>query len=90
MKRLFSVVLLCALSITLYAQREFSYVEGDTTFTMKRYVFMLLNSGETKSKDSIEAAQFQKKHLNHLNELAELGKLVVAGPFENGGHIGDY
>lgn len=66
-------------------QREFSYAEGDTTYTMKRYVFMMLDSGETKSKDSIESAKFQEMHMAHLNKLAEDGKLIVAGPFEGGG-----
>ena len=45
---------------------------------------MLLKSGETKSKDSTEAATFQKLHLQHLYKLAEEGKLIVAGPFEGG------
>ena len=66
-------------------QREFSYTEGDTTYTMKRYVFMLLNKGTTRSQDSTEAATIQQQHLAHLNKLSEKGKLIVAGPFENGG-----
>ncbi|WP_340113847.1 YciI family protein [Maribellus mangrovi] len=66
-------------------QREFSYTEGDTTYTMKRYVFMLLNSGETKSKTQEEAAKYQEMHLAHLSKLAEEGKLMVAGPFDGGG-----
>ncbi len=66
-------------------QREFSYTEGDTTYTMKRYVFMLLNKGETRSQDSVEAAKIQEQHLAHLNSLAESGKLIVAGPFDGGG-----
>jgi len=66
-------------------QREFSYTEGDTTYTMKRYVFMLLNKGTTRSQDSTEAAKIQQQHLAHLNKLSEQGKLIVAGPFEQGG-----
>ena len=66
-------------------QREFSYTEGDTTYTMKRYVFMLLNKGNSRSQDSIEAASIQEQHLAHLNKLSEQGKLIVAGPFEEGG-----
>lgn len=46
---------------------------------------MLLNAEETRSQDSIEAAKIQELHLAHLNKLSESGKLVVAGPFENGG-----
>ena len=79
----------CLLTFALASQaqdkREFSYTEGDTTYTMKRYVFMLLNKGETRSTDSIQAAKIQEQHLAHLNKLSEMGKLIVAGPFEQGG-----
>lgn len=86
MKLVFAILFLTfALAASAQDQREFSYTEGDTTYTMKRYVFMLLESGTTKSKDSTEAAHFQEMHLTHLNKLAESGKLIVAGPFEGGG-----
>ncbi|QGY45467.1 hypothetical protein GM418_17850 [Maribellus comscasis] len=85
MKKVLFVLFLATYSLSSFSQREFSHTEGDTTYTMKRYVFMLLESGETKSKDSTEAAQFQELHLSHLNNLAESGKLIVAGPFEGGG-----
>ena len=87
MKKLIFILVLILASIfgSAQNQREFSYTEGDTTYTMKRYVFMMLDSGTTKSKDSTEAAQFQEMHLAHLNQLAEDGKLIVAGPFEGGG-----
>nr|WP_319509880.1 YciI family protein [uncultured Draconibacterium sp.] len=87
MKRIvFALCLLTfAFAVSAQDQREFSYTEGDTTYTMKRYVFMLLESGETKSKDSTEAAHYQELHMAHLNKLAESGKLIVAGPFEGGG-----
>jgi len=85
MKRFLFSIFLFVYAINTNAQREFEYTEGDTTFVMKRYVFMMLNSGETKSKDSIEAAKFQELHMAHLNKLAEEGKLIVAGPFEDGG-----
>lgn len=85
MKKLLFAVFLFYITFSASAQREFSYTEGDTTYTMKRFVFMLLESGEIKSKDSTEAAHYQELHLSHLNSLAESGKLVVAGPFEGGG-----
>src|SRR5690554_437526 len=68
-----------------FGQREFTYSDGDSTVTMKRYVIMLLNSGENRSQDSIEAMQIQQQHLAHLDYLAKTGKLIVAGPFEQGG-----
>ena len=60
--------------------------EGDTTFVMKRYVFMHLLAGPERSQDSTEASQIQQQHLAHLNKLAESGKLVMAGPFQDGGN----
>ena len=51
---------------------------------MKRYVFMLLDSGVVKSKDSTKAAKYQELQLAHLNKLAEDEKLIVVGPFEGG------
>lgn len=78
--------LLFSLTASAQDQREFSYSEGDTTYTMKRYVFMLLNSGETKSQTEEETAKYQEMHLAHLSKMAEDGKLVVAGPFEGGGN----
>lgn len=85
MKKYFFTILVSILVVGANAQREFEYTEGDTTYVMKRFVFMLLESGETKSKDSTQAAYYQKVHLEHLNNLAESGKLIVAGPFEGGG-----
>lgn len=85
MIKLFLLLLFAAISATTFAQREFSYTQGDTTYTMKRYVFMLLKSGETRSQDSLEAAKIQELHLAHLSKMTESGKLIVAGPFENGG-----
>lgn len=85
MKKLLLTLLIAISALITNAQREFEYTEGDTTYVMKRYVFMLLESGETKSKDSIEAAYYQKMHLEHLNNMADSGKLIVAGPFEGGG-----
>lgn len=86
MRTAFISMLLLVITSVASAQdpREFSYTEGDTTYTMKRYVFMLLNSGETKSKTEEEAAKYQELHLAHLSKMADVGKLIVAGPFEGG------
>jgi len=56
MKKIFFAFLFFTFVLNSTAQREFSYTEGDTTYTMKRYVFMMLNSGGIKSKDSTEIA----------------------------------
>jgi len=85
MKPLLLTALFAFFTLSGFAQREFSSTEGDTTYTMKRYVFMLLDAGENHSQDSVTAAKIQKGHLAHLNQMAKTGKLVMAGPFEKGG-----
>jgi uncharacterized protein len=52
---------------------------------MKRYVFMLLDKGDNRTQDSTEAVKIQEQHMAHLNKMADSGKLILAGPFENGG-----
>lgn len=69
------------LPLSLMAQREFITAEGDT---MKRYVFMLLEAGDNRNQDSVQAMTIQKGHMDHLNKMAESGKLIMAGPFEQG------
>lgn len=87
MKKLLFAFCLLTFAFTAQSQnqREFSYTEGDTTYTMKRYIFMLLNKDEIRSQNLVEAAKIQEQHLAHLNKLSEQGKLIVAGPFEKGG-----
>lgn len=84
-KLLFVLALFIFTTSFVTAQREFSMAEGDTTYVMKRYVFMHLMAGPERSQDSIEVAKIQEAHLAHLNKLSEDGKLAVAGPFEKGG-----
>lgn len=81
---IFSGILLLFCS-SAFSQREFKMPDGDTTYVMKRYVFMLLNEGPTRNHDSITAAKIQAGHMEHINQMAKTGKLVAAGPFENGG-----
>lgn len=74
------------LTITLqcFSQREFKTKGGDTTYVMKRYVFMLLNKGPKQDQDSLTLAKMMEGHMKHINDMAATKKLVVAGPFENG------
>jgi len=74
-----------ALSISAQSKREFKMQDGDTTYMMKRYVFMLLNEGPNRNHDSVTVAKIQEGHMKHINEMAQTGKMVVAGPFEDGG-----
>ncbi|MFA5327192.1 MAG: YciI family protein [Prolixibacteraceae bacterium] len=86
---IYRILLLClivsAMSQESFSQREFKMQEGDTTYVMKRYVFMLLNEGPTRNHDSITVAKIQEGHMKHIGEMAKTGKMVIAGPFDKGG-----
>jgi len=82
---LFVCLLVASFSSEAFSQREFKMQEGDTTYIMKRYVFMLLNEGSKRDQDSVTSAKIQEGHMKHLNEMAGTGKMVIAGPFEKGG-----
>lgn len=60
---------------------------GADDYGMKLYVMAYLKRGPNRSKDSLEAAQLQKAHLQNINRLAEEGKLLLAGPFLDDGEI---
>lgn len=85
LKTLIFAFFLLATASQSFSQREFTTKEGDSTYVMKRYVFMLLNEGPTRDQDSVTAVKIQEGHMNHLNEMAKTGKMFMAGPFENGG-----
>lgn len=80
-----SSLLIVLSASSAFAQREFKMKDGDTTYVMKRYVFMLLNEGPNRNHDSVTVAKIQEGHMKHINEMANTGKMVIAGPFENGG-----
>ena len=82
---LFVCLLVASFSSEAFSQREFKMQEGDTTYVMKRYVFMLLNEGPKRDQDSVTSSKIQEGHMKHLNEMASTGKMVIAGPFEKGG-----
>lgn len=66
--------------------RHFRIEEGDTSFMMKRYVFVFLLRGyqaEDYSKE--ELAEIQDGHMKNMDKMAEQGKLLVAGPFGDDG-----
>lgn len=62
-------------------KREFTMTEGDTTYTMKQYVFCLYLSGPKRDQPEDEANEIQKQHLAHINTMAEKHNLLMAGPF---------
>ena len=52
---------------------------------IKRYWFVMLMKGETRTQDSATAAKLQEGHLANINRLYNEGKIKVAGPFGDRG-----
>jgi len=62
--------------------RTFEMQEGDTTYTMKRYVMVLLKRGEKAAEFSeAELVDLQAAHMENIGKMDATGKLMVAGPF---------
>lgn len=60
---------------------------GADDYGMKTYVFAYLKGGPNRDRSPEEAAALQQAHLRNITRLAEAGKLVLAGPFLDGGDI---
>jgi uncharacterized protein YciI len=60
---------------------------GADDYGMKTYVMAFLKKGPNRSQDSVTAKKILKGHLDNIQRLADEGKLVVAGPFMDGGDL---
>jgi uncharacterized protein YciI len=54
---------------------------------MKMYVMCFLKTGPLKVDDANKRAELMKGHFAMINRLAEEKKLIVAGPFSEGGEF---
>ncbi len=52
---------------------------------MRQYVLCFLKTGPLKVDDKAKQAELMKGHFAMINKLAKDGKLVLAGPFVEGG-----
>lgn len=60
---------------------------GADEYGMKQYVFVILKTGKAKIEDAKKIKSLQNGHLKNISRLAEEGKLVIAGPFIEGGNM---
>jgi uncharacterized protein YciI len=60
---------------------------GADQYGMHKYVVAFLKAGPNRSQDSTTAAALQRAHMDNIFRMAEEGKLVVAGPFMDGGEL---
>ncbi|MBW7913515.1 MAG: hypothetical protein H3C54_07435 [Taibaiella sp.] len=86
MRHISMILLLSLLSLQAFAQtKEAPKEEG---FEMKQYYFVMLTKGERRGEitDTAVINEIQRGHLANINRLAEMGKIVVAGPFGDNGN----
>lgn len=60
---------------------------GADDYGMKKYVMAFLKAGPNRSQDAATAAELQRAHMDNIGRMAKEGKLVLAGPFLDGGEL---
>ena len=60
---------------------------GADDMGMRQYVMAFLKTGPLKVDDAAKRAELMKGHFAMINRLANEGKLIVAGPFMEGGEL---
>jgi len=66
---------------------EYARRLGADDYGMRKYVVALLKAGPNRGQSKAEAQRLQRAHLDNIHRLAEAGKLVLAGPFTDGGEL---
>jgi uncharacterized protein len=93
-------LMLFAVSCNAESERELSEVTnqgefneqlaeelGADNYGMKRYVMAFLKAGPNRDQDEETAMELQRGHMANINKLADEGKLILAGPFLDGGEL---
>ena len=60
---------------------------GADDIGMRQYVMAFLKTGPLKVDDKAKQAELMKGHFGMINRLADEGKLIIAGPFTEGGEL---
>ncbi len=94
MKHFTSLMLLCLLCIaqSAFAQhpsfdKNLADSLGADEIGMKKYVMAFLKKGPNRNQDSATAAQLQAAHMKNIGRMADMGKLILAGPFMDNGEV---
>lgn len=53
---------------------------GADDYGMKKYILVILKTGENKTEDKEFISSCFRGHLDNINKLVDEGKLIVAGP----------
>ena len=75
-----AAIFILNLCVTTNAQ---SSLTKEKKYEMKQYWFVMLLKGKKREeiKDTATLNKIQQGHLANIGRLAELGKIIVAGPF---------
>ncbi|MFV0509208.1 MAG: YciI family protein [Shewanella algae] len=65
--------------------KALAHALGADKYGMKPYVVAFLKAGPNRSGSKEQRAELQRAHMSHIQRLAHEGKLVLAGPFIDGG-----
>jgi uncharacterized protein len=60
---------------------------GADDYGMAKYVIAFLKAGPSREADPARAGELMKAHLANIMRMADLGSLVVAGPFLDDGPL---
>lgn len=89
MKKVLSLALLLLFTAimpqVLHGQESKEEKPAQKKYEMKQYWMVFLKRGPNRDHDSSTAATIQKEHLANIGRLADMGKILVAGPFGDDG-----
>ena len=88
MNRIFILIFLFFSNAGVFAQADNPKYDkaladslGADDFGMKAYMFVILKTGTNKIDDKAKSDSLFTGHLKNIGRLADLGKLIIAGPF---------